>query len=254
MTMSNPISRAGLKPEPSSSEALQIDAGRLEGSVFLTSGIKDLWVHDIMRPAEDFCARHHITPNQITIIGFALTLLGSICIATNHLVWGGWIIIWGGCCDFLDGRIARRMNLQTQSGAFFDSVLDRYMDATTLFSLAYLFRDSWVGVVVFAAILGSVTTPYIRAKAEALGLKNDGGQMQRPERVTYLGIGSMLSGYYGCLMFPFIKAGESTTPWILIFAVIVVAWNSNKVAIERFRETFFELKAKDKLNKSASNP
>lgn len=247
MTMSNPISPVKSKPEASSAEALVIDAGRLKGSVFLSDGIKELWVHDIMRSTEDFCARNGFTPNQITICGFFLTLIASGFVATNHLIWAGIFIILGGCCDFLDGRIARRMNLQTQSGAFFDSVLDRYMDAVTLFGLAYLFRDSWVSILVYLSILGSTTTPYIRAKAEALGLKSDGGQMQRPERIAYLGIGSLFSGFYICLMYPFLNPGETTQPWILILAIAIVAWNSNKVAIERFWGTFKTIRDSERV-------
>lgn len=245
--MSSPSSLVESKPssQPTLSSP-DIDAGRLKGTGFLSDGIKDLWVHDIMRPVEEFCARRRITPNQITWVGFALTLLSALTIATDHLIWGGWLMIWGGCCDFLDGRIARRFNLQSESGAFFDSVLDRYMDSATLFALAYYFRDSWVSLLVFLAILGSATTPYIRAKAESLGLKSDGGQMQRPERIAYLGIGTLLSGFYICLMYPFMPADESSTPWFLILAIGIVAWSSNKVAIQRSRDAYNALKSRRK--------
>lgn len=238
--------------QPNTPDAHAIDAGRLKGTSFLSDGIKDIWVHDIMRPVEDFCARHRITPNRITIIGFVLTLIGSFCLATNHLIFGGWFIIWGGCCDFLDGRIARRLNMQTQSGAFFDSVLDRYMDAATLFALAYLFRNSWVSAIIYIALLGSVTTPYIRAKAESLQLKSEGGEMQRPERIAYIGIGSMMSGHLISLMYPFFKPGEEMAPWILIVAMIIVAWNSNKVAVNRFLEAYRALEARDRASKISS--
>jgi phosphatidylglycerophosphate synthase len=188
--MLNPISQASSKLNPIVDPAA-IDAGRLAGSVFVTGDAKDLWVNGIFRPIENFCVRRGFTPNQITWTGLFITLVASVFLAMGHFLIGGWLIILGGCCDFLDGRIARRLNLQTQSGAFFDSVLDRYMDAASLFALAYFFRNSWIDLIVYLALLGSVTTPYIRAKAESLGLKSDGGQMQRPERIAFIGVGSL---------------------------------------------------------------
>lgn len=224
----------------------QIDAGRLKGSAFLNPSIVEWWVKDFMSPLEDFCVRHKITPNKITTMGFALTLVAAVLLATGHLIWGGWTVILAGCFDFFDGRVARRMNLSTESGAFYDSCLDRYMDSAVLFGLAYYFRDSWVSALVYLAILGSSATPYIRAKSESLGIASSGGAMQRPERIVYIGLGSAFSGYLMILFYPFMNKGEEAQPYLLILALGVVAFMSNKVAIERFASTFKILKSREK--------
>jgi phosphatidylglycerophosphate synthase len=222
-----------------------VDAGKLKGSPLLNKAIVDWWVHEFMKPIEDFCVRYRITPNTLTTTGFMITLLAAFLLATGHFIWGGWFVIIAGCFDFFDGRVARRMNLSTESGAFYDSVLDRYMDAAVLFGLAYYFRDSWFSVVVFLAILGSTTTPYIRAKAESLGMKSSGGAMQRPERIVYIGLGAALSGYLMILLYPFQEKGTESSPYILYVTLSVVALMSNKAALERFWKTYRDLRSKE---------
>ena len=155
------------------------------------------------------------------------------------------MVIVAGCFDFFDGRVARRMNLSSLSGAFYDSVLDRYMDAAVLFALAYYFRHSWCAAIIYLAILGTTTTPYIRAKAESLGLQSSEGAMQRPERIVYIGLGSAFSGYWTVLFYPFQKVGEELPPYILIFAISIVAFMSNKAALQRFCSAFKTLKSKE---------
>jgi len=219
-----------------------VDGQGLKGSRLLTSNTKTWWVKDVWGPVESFFVRHRISPNTITMIGFALTCLAGLLIAGNHLVLGGWLIFIAGSFDFLDGRVARITGQQTRSGAFLDSAMDRYMDAAVLFGLAYFFRESWVFLLVLAVFLGSFTTSYIRAKAESMGISCSGGQMQRAERILYLGSGCVISGYWECLRYPFEAPGWSSAHWPLILILSFVALVSNKVAIDRFRSTFRHLK------------
>jgi phosphatidylglycerophosphate synthase len=231
----------------SSSE--QVVAGKLKGSIFLSSSIKEFWVLELMRPIEVFCSRSSLTPNQISLIGLGLTVLAGLFFASGHLAWGGWMMISAGCCDFLDGRIARIKGLQSASGAFLDSVLDRYMDFAVLAGLLFYFQHSWVAFVVLLALLGTTTTPYMRAKSESLGIESSGGEMQRPERIVIIGVSALLSGFMMCLTYPFVPAGQALFPWLLVLGLCVVALGSNYSAWGRFRSTFLALKKMDHSNK-----
>lgn len=222
-----------------------VDAGRLRHSPFLSKTVVDWWVREFMKPIEDFCVRHKIRPNTLTTSGFVVTLIAAFFLATGHLIWGGWLVIVAGCFDFFDGRVARRMNLTSASGSFYDSVLDRYMDFATYMGLAIYFRNSWFLAIVYLAILGSATTPYIRAKAESLGIQGAEGTMQRPERIVYIGLGSALSGYMMILLYPFHEKSTEYPPYILYFSLSVVALMSNKVAFQRFRSSYLRLKSKE---------
>jgi len=227
-------------------ESQKVVAGKLKGTRFLSSSIKEYWVLELMQPVEKFLQGTSLTPNHISYLGFSLTLIAGICLATDHLIWGGWLVIWAGCCDFLDGRLARLKNLSSEAGAFLDSCLDRYMDFAVLIGLAVLFHNSWWLYVVYFALLGSVTTPYIKAKAESLGIECVGGEMQRPERVVLLGVGAMLSGYLNCISYPFLKIHDEWPPVLLQIALVIVAIASNQAAWGRFRHTYVILKSRGK--------
>ncbi len=221
-----------------------ITAEKLKGTRYVSSAVKEFWVLELMQPLERRLLKTSITPNMISFCGLALTCLSAVFLSQNALVWGGWFMILGGCCDFLDGRIARLKNLSSHSGAFLDSVLDRYMDFFVLAGLAVLFWNSWVVLLVWIALLGSTTTPYIKAKSESLGIACKGGEMQRPERIVLIGIGSLLSGYWECLLYPWLEINERPTPYPLILGLLAVAVASNKSAFDRFIQTYRVLDSK----------
>ena len=49
--------------------------------------------------------------------------------------YAGLVIIGSGFFDLVDGRVARATNQVTRFGGFFDSVIDRYSDASQFFGL-----------------------------------------------------------------------------------------------------------------------
>jgi CDP-diacylglycerol---glycerol-3-phosphate 3-phosphatidyltransferase len=60
-----------------------------------------------------------------------------------------------GVTDWLDGYLARRLNLISKFGAFLDPVADKLMVAVTLFMLVASHRGDWSGIVmaITAAII-----------------------------------------------------------------------------------------------------
>jgi CDP-diacylglycerol---glycerol-3-phosphate 3-phosphatidyltransferase len=228
---------------PEESKA-KVDSDKLVHSVFLTSNVKSWWVHELMHPLEQLLVRRGVHPNTITWIGVFLTGSACVMIALDWLILGGWFLFFGASFDFLDGRVARISGKTSAVGGFLDSVLDRYMDGMMFFALAWLFRDSWMALVCLLAWFGSMTTSYVRAKAESLGLKASGGEMQRPERILYVGTGALFSGVWEGLNFPFREEGWSSEPYVLMAAVFFIAVVSNRVAIGRFRSCLQQLQSK----------
>src|SRR5205085_1162408 len=96
----------------------------------------------------------------------------------------------------LDGALARVGNSQSDFGAFLDSLLDRYSEATILLALIYVFtiRQQTANVLlVYAVAMGSILISYARARAEGLGLEAKVGIAPRPERILILGLGLLLN-------------------------------------------------------------
>ena len=74
----------------------------------------------------------------------------------------------GDLLDYLDGEVARKQGTSSKEGAIFDAVLDRYTDVLAIGSLAYIAAGSALPLGL-AALLGSMLTPYVKAKTEAEG-------------------------------------------------------------------------------------
>lgn len=162
-------------------------------------------------------ARAGITPNGISLIGFAGNVGAAVLIARDELLWAGIVYLFFSALDMVDGAVARATNQATPYGAVFDAVLDRASEAIVLAGCAWYFgeRGEYVqAAVTYTAVLGSVAVSYMRARAEVHGLAMREGFFRRQERVALLGIG-LLTGW-------------------LAAAIWILAVLSHLTAIQRF--------------------
>lgn len=135
-----------------------------------------------------------ITPNLLTVAGFLFTAIGSYYIYTRNFFIAGLFILIGNLFDALDGNLARRYNLSTRFGAFLDSVIDRISDLAPLFVILYIFKNNEIYFLLTSiAIVGSIMTSYIKARAEGIGIMCDVGMFERPERSIVLITGLIFS-------------------------------------------------------------
>ena len=134
-----------------------------------------------------------ISPNALTLIGFLLTLLVAVILATGNLFAGGLLLIFAALFDTLDGALARHSQQVTVFGAFLDSIMDRYSEAVTLFALIFFYSASSEGrinvLLLTATLIGSLLVSYARARAEAVNIECKEGFFQRTERIVVLIIG-----------------------------------------------------------------
>jgi len=104
--------------------------------------------------------------------------------------------VLGSVLDILDGALARVGGKSTVFGAFLDSTTDRVGEGAMLAAIALIFarngNDTAVVFTIFG-VAGSFLVPYVRAKAEALGLKGDVGLGSRAERVVVITAGLVLA-------------------------------------------------------------
>jgi CDP-diacylglycerol--glycerol-3-phosphate 3-phosphatidyltransferase len=141
-------------------------------------------------------ARRGVDPNTITVFGFLFNIVTAGVLATGHLSIGGGLLFLSGVFDMLDGALARVTSRQSTFGAFLDSLLDRYSEATILLALIYVFTVRGLTaevLLVYAVAIGSILISYARARAEGLGLDGKVGIAPRPERVLILGLGLLFN-------------------------------------------------------------
>jgi CDP-diacylglycerol--glycerol-3-phosphate 3-phosphatidyltransferase len=139
-----------------------------------------------------------LTPNAISLTGFALCVVAAVLVWQDHIFWGGLAFVVGSVCDTLDGRYSRMSGKGTQFGAFLDSTLDRIEEGVVLAAVAYLFSRAGNDVAVAAvviAVLASLMVSYTRARAEALGVECKVGIADRAVRVVILSAGLLLTSF-----------------------------------------------------------
>jgi phosphatidylinositol phosphate synthase len=163
--------------------------------------------------------RTRVTPNALTVTGVSLCLIAAVIVPfenRNQLLFywlGAAIFVVGSVLDILDGALARAGGKSTAFGAFLDSTTDRVGEGAMLAAIALIFaRDGNDTAVVFTifGVAGSFLVPYVRAKAEALGLRGDVGLGSRAERVVVITAGLVLAPW-GLL------------PWA-IYLLAVTSW------------------------------
>ena len=161
-------------------------------SRFLNITIRHWWFWQ-MKPATELFVRLRFTPNMLTMIGFLINCLAAFFFAKGLFGYGGWCVAFGSTFDMFDGYVAKFTNQGTRSGAFFDSVMDRFSEGVVFLGLAFYFRNSWVSAFVIAGLIGGMLVSYTRARGEVLGIDvSKVGSMQRAERVVYICVSGIL--------------------------------------------------------------
>jgi len=161
--------------------------------------IRKIAARRITEPLMTILVKSRLTPNTLTWIGLAISIIAAGAIATSHFLIGGLLVLLSGLFDILDGTLARLTNRTTRFGALLDSTFDRISEAVLLlgFLVVYIRSGDALGVIlIFLALISSFLTSYIRARAEGLRIGCPVGLFTRTERVIILALGLILNQFY----------------------------------------------------------
>jgi len=182
-----------------------------------------------------------ITPNMLTLFGLAITAAGALLVAMGHLVVGGFVLLFAGLFDILDGALARAAGKVYRYGAFLDSTVDRYSEGVVYLGILIYFlrvHDTLESVVVLIALAGSFLVSYVRARAQSLGFTCDVGILARPERVVIIVAGLILEP----LQFHPWPSALTIALWVLAIGTNVTAvqrvwvvWQQNRAELRALR-------------------
>src|SRR6516225_11076888 len=173
-------------------------------------------------PVARAALRAGLTPDSVTIIGTAGTVIAALTLfPIGQLWWGTLAVGFFVLADMLDGAMARLRGGGTRFGAVLDATCDRIGDGAVfcglLWWIAFGMRDRPLVVATLICLVTSQVISYIKARAEASGLRGDGGIIERPERLIIVLVGAGVSD------FPFI-AWPPALPvamWLLAVASLV---------------------------------
>ena len=163
-----------------------------------------------------------VRADTITIIGTVGTVAAALWFfPLGYLVTGTIVITVFVLLDVLDGAVARAGGSGSPWGTVLDATCDRIADGALFAGLAW-----WCFVVANNRLLASATLvclvsaqviSYIKARAEASGLRADGGMVERAERYIITLLGAGLAG----LGVPF---ALDVALWLLAGAQIVTVF------------------------------
>src|SRR5580765_1729529 len=147
-----------------------------------------------LRAIINLCVRLRIHPNTLTLIGVIINVAAAWALGYGRFMLAFVIMLVANIFDFIDGKVAHQLQLQSEFGAFWDSTLDRFSDLALLTGLIFLYsklgRSDYVLIAALALIF-SIMTSYARARAESLVQKCKVGFMERPERSVLFMIGAI---------------------------------------------------------------
>jgi CDP-diacylglycerol--glycerol-3-phosphate 3-phosphatidyltransferase len=140
------------------------------------------------------CVALGIHPNLLTFTGVLINVGAAWALGYGRFMLAFGIMLAANIFDFIDGKVAHQLKLESAFGAFWDSTLDRFSDLALLTGLIVLYsklgRTDYV-IVAALALIFSIMTSYARARAESLVEKCKVGFMERPERIVLFMIGAL---------------------------------------------------------------
>ncbi len=219
-------------------------------SRFLSGTLKHWWYWN-NAPIAKFFVKLKMTPNTLTFIGFLFSIAAAFFFSKGLFGYAGWLMLFGATFDLFDGQVARLTENVSKSGAFFDSVMDRFSEGILFLGLVWFFKDSWVLFFLILGMIGSTGVSYTRARGEAVGVDVRKGSMQRPERIVYLGCASIfepMTSYLLNFVWPL------PPPVLVIAAIVLIGVMTNITSIYRMVYVMNELDTREKRSKEETIP
>jgi len=189
----------------------------------------------IEEPVARVFARTGLSPNALTLIGFAIAIVGAGLAAAQIWLVAGLVVAFGAVFDLFDGALARATGKTSKFGAFLDSTMDRAGEAVVYLGIAagvgaHDIEGGQVFVLVaVAAMAASFMVSYTRAKSESLGFSSGTGMANiglapREIRMVILVIGLIgtgITGGIGSLFFP--TSGQGLPLLVALGLIAVLA-------------------------------
>jgi phosphatidylglycerophosphate synthase len=201
----------------------------------------------LSRPLARVALRAGFTPDSITILGTAGSVLGALTLFPIGQLWWGAFTVWiFVLADMLDGAMARERGGGTRFGAVLDATCDRISDGAIFCGLAWWaafgLHSTALVVATLICLVTSQVISYIKARAEASGLSAEGGLIERPERLIIVLVGAGLSGV------PFLHM-----PWLVHVAMWILAVTSLITLGQRVHSVRTSPGAMEPLSKSGGD-
>ena len=142
-----------------------------------------------------------VSPNQWTLISVLFAVLSCWFLIKNNIPAAIFLFLIAAFLDLVDGSVARHRNIAKKSGAYLDTIIDRYVEGILLFGMLFLplpviLFPSYIWI--FLVLFGSLVTDYVKAAGKEKGLavqELKGWLLSRGERII-LFLASLILGIF----------------------------------------------------------
>ncbi len=113
-----------------------------------------------IKPVISLLAKFKVTPNQVSVFGFLLSLIAAFLISSSYLKTG--IFVWwlSRLADGLDGNLARSTNQKSNFGGYLDILFDMGSYSIVVIGFAFVYPELnlvW-SLMLFAHIMCITST------------------------------------------------------------------------------------------------
>ncbi len=152
----------------------------------------------VTRPVARAFLHAGFTADAVTIVATAAAVVAALTLfPIGRLFVGAVVISFFVLFDLVDGAMARESGGGSRFGAVLDATCDRISDGAVFCGLAWWavfgLGSRLLLVATLICLVTSQVISYIKARAEASGLRGDGGFIERPERLIIVLVGAALS-------------------------------------------------------------
>ena len=162
-------------------------------------------VRGLATPVALAMGRVGLTPNALTLIGFAGTCVAAVAAGLQAWAVAGILVLVFGVFDMFDGTLARATGKASRLGAFMDSVFDRWGEGIVYVGIVAGCVAAGFGegaLLSAAALTSAFMVSYARAKSEGLGFTEGTGMAAvglapREVRIVILTVGLLWTGLAG---------------------------------------------------------
>jgi CDP-diacylglycerol---glycerol-3-phosphate 3-phosphatidyltransferase len=192
--------------------------------------------------------RAGFTADGVTIVATAAAVLAALTLFPTGRLFGGTMVIWFFVLfDMIDGAMARESGGGSSFGAVLDATCDRISDGAVFCGLlwwaAFGLHNARLVAAAMICLVTSQVISYIKARAEASGLRGDGGIIERPERLIIVLTGAGLS-----------DLPIHPLPWALPIAMWALALASVVTCVQRLHTVRISPGAAEPLAREHSSP
>jgi CDP-L-myo-inositol myo-inositolphosphotransferase len=156
-----------------------------------------------------FLVKTELKPSSISFISFILATLAAFFFCLGNylsIVIGGLLTQFSSIVDGCDGEVARLKFQESEYGAWFDAVLDRYADALIIFGMVYghwaLYNNALIWVIGFITLIGCFMNSYTADRYEAAFRRGKiRAGVRRDVRLFLIMIGALFNQIFYTLIF-----------------------------------------------------